>query len=637
MRPDPTTRDGRAIGATKIGDGPPIWRDKSGEVADDPSEGLGKAIWADALCAAACLAVDPFGLGGMVVRAQAGPVRDRFVDVFKRVAVADRPLRKLPPHCPEDRLIGGLDLSATLQSGRPVMQRGVLSEAHGGFVVLPMAERADTSVISTLGSALDRGELELQRDGLSTKISSQISVLALDEGSEAEESIAHALSDRLAFQCDLSPLSIRDWDDTLPPTDELKSAQQNVRSLRASDESVRELAELAALFGVASPRVLLHAVRCAVALSALKHKAGVGSDEIATAARLVIAPRATQLPMVEDDAVEEQEPPDQEPDDAPSEREKNELDQNVDKKLDDEIIDAIEAAIPPDLLARLKIGLAGSPSSVAQSSGEGGEKSSLQRGRPLAARRGKLGGRQRLHLVETLRAAAPWQKLRKRDAVRGKRIHIGSDDIRVRRFKQKDESLTIFVVDASGSSALHRLAEVKGAVELLLAESYARRDHVALISFRESSAELVLPPTRSLVRAKRSLAGLPGGGGTPLALSIDTALQVALDSQRQGRSPRIVFLTDCKANIGYGGRPGRAQAMGDAEAAAVRMASHGFATLLIDTCPRKNPSSQALAEKLGAQHMALPYPSAEGIQAILAAGDARVTSKRPMALDGQGR
>ena len=97
------------------------------------------------------------------------------------------------------------------------------------------------------------------------------------------------------------------------------------------------------------------------------------------------------------------------------------------------------------------------------------------------------------------------------------------DDFRMTRFQQRTRTTTIFVVDASGSSALNRLAEAKGAVELLLADCYVRRDQVALLAFRGKEAELLLPPTRSLVRAKRSLAGLPGGGGTPLAAGIDAA------------------------------------------------------------------------------------------------------------------
>ena len=97
-------------------------------------------------------------------------------------------------------------------------------------------------------------------------------------------------------------------------------------------------------------------------------------------------------------------------------------------------------------------------------------------------------------------------------------------DLRITRLQQRAATATLFVVDASGSSALHRLAEAKGAVELLLAECYVRRDQVGVIAFRGRGAEVLLPPTRSLVRAKRSLAALPGGGGTPLAAGLQAAL-----------------------------------------------------------------------------------------------------------------
>jgi magnesium chelatase subunit D len=102
-------------------------------------------------------------------------------------------------------------------------------------------------------------------------------------------------------------------------------------------------------------------------------------------------------------------------------------------------------------------------------------------------------------------------------ALKPMRIDVRKDDFRIFRLKRRTQTTIIFLVDASGSAAMHRLSEVKGAVELLLADCYVRRDRVALIAFRRKSAELLLPPTRSLVRAKRSLAALAAGGGTPLA------------------------------------------------------------------------------------------------------------------------
>ena len=138
------------------------------------------------------------------------------------------------------------------------------------------------------------------------------------------------------------------------------------------------------------------------------------------------------------------------------------------------------------------------------------------------------------------------------------RILIRKDDFRIARFKQRSETTTIFVVDASGSAALHRLAEAKGAVELLLADCYVRRDQVALIAFRGISAELLLPPTRSLARAKRSLAGLPGGGGTPLAAGLDAAFALADLILRKGQTPTVILLTDGRANVARDGGAGTA-------------------------------------------------------------------------------
>ncbi len=111
--------------------------------------------------------------------------------------------------------------------------------------------------------------------------------------------------------------------------------------------------------------------------------------------------------------------------------------------------------------------------------------------------------------MATLRAAAPWQTIRRRATGRDGVLELRPDDIRLKQAQERSDRLLIFTVDASGSAALARLAEAKGAVELLLAQAYARRDHVALVAFRGAGAEVLLPPTRSLVHTKRRLAALP--------------------------------------------------------------------------------------------------------------------------------
>ncbi len=190
------------------------------------------------------------------------------------------------------------------------------------------------------------------------------------------------------------------------------------------------------------------------------------------------------------------------------------------------------------------------------------------------------------------------------------RVIVRPDDFRIARFKQRSETATIFVVDASGSAALHRLAEAKGAVELLLADCYIRRDQVALIAFRGTIAEILLPPTRSLTRAKRSLAGLPGGGGTPLAAGLDAAFVLADSIKRKGQTPSVIVLTDGRANIARDGAPGRPRAEQDATSAARALQAAGIASVLVDTSQRPGPSGAQLAKDMGARYLPLPHADA---------------------------
>nr|MCU0952503.1 VWA domain-containing protein [Burkholderiaceae bacterium] len=315
------------------------------------------------------------------------------------------------------------------------------------------------------------------------------------------------------------------------------------------------------------------------------------------------------------------------PDDALPDATEGETDDLVprdpDAPLDDRVLAATRAAIPPGLLALLQAGLA--PRSAGGRSGRAGAtRHGLQRGRPVGARRGELRAGARLNVVETLRAAAPWQPLRRAERRAAlapnptrPRVDVRRDDLRIARFTQRAQTSTLFAVDASGSSALHRLAEAKGAVELLLADCYVRRDEVALIAFRGQRADLLLPPTRSLVRAKRSLAGLPGGGATPLAAGLEALLHLALGEQRRGHTPVAVLLTDGRANVARDGTQGRGPGETDALAIARQLRAAGFQSVLIDTSPRPQPAAALLADTMGARYVPLPHADAQRVAAAV--------------------
>ena len=395
-------------------------------------------------------------------------------------------------------------------------------------------------------------------------------------------------------------------------------------TVRVPDELVQALCGAALAWGVASlraPLMALRAVRAAAALAGLEE---ADESHAALAARLVLAPRATRVPAPpEPQEAEAEEPP------PPSEdrTEETQADEDNDNSpadpqaLEDQLIEAMQSALPPGLLAALQAGQ--QRQAQARAAGTAGAlQKHAHRGRPVGTRRGEPRAGARLHVLDTLRAAAPWQRLRQRDATPNprKRIEVRREDFHVVRHRQHRPTTTVFVVDASGSAALHRLAEAKGAVELLLAECYVRRDKVAVLAFRGAGADLLLPPTRSLARAKRALAALPGGGGTPLANAISAALELAQQIARAGDTPVTVFLTDGRANIDRHGAPGRAQATQDAKAAAEAFAVTGLNALLIDTSPQPADAARELSQAMGATYIPLPYAGAAGLtQAVLLA------------------
>lgn len=573
--------------------------------------------WADAALAAALLALDPEGLGGACLRARAGPARDRWLDAVRGLLPDGRPLRKLPLHAGDGRLLGGLDLAATLRAGRPVAERGVLAEADGGLVLLAMAERLPPATAARLAAVLDAGEVVVERDGLALRHPARVALVALDEG-EADERPAAALLDRLALLVDLEPVGgARAAVDPGWSRAAVAAARGRLPGVTADDATLEALAATAAALGVDSARSVLLALRAARAAAALGGRERVADGDAAAAARLVLAPRALRLPPPpgEDVPPAAAEPPAGEPPEA-------ERPQEPRPPPADLVLAAALAAIPAGLLARLK--LAGGDLRRARTAGKAGSpRRAAARGRPVGSRRGELRAGARLNVVETLRAAAPWQPLRRADAtVPHGRVQVRPDDFRVTRLKHKSRATTIFVVDASGSAAFQRLAEAKGAVELLLAQCYVRRDQVALLAFRGAGAELLLPPTRSLARAKRSLAGLPGGGGTPLAAGLDAALALADAARRRGETPVVVLLTDGRANVARDGAPGRARAERDALAAARGLRAAGLTALLVDTSPRPQPAARQLAAELGGPYLPLPYADAAALSRAVRAGAA---------------
>ena len=562
-----------------------------------------EARWNRAGLAAALFALDPRAIGGLWLRARTGPVRDRFLAALTG---ATGRLPKIAPQITDESLYGGLDLAGTLETGRLVTRTGILHAGHGALH-LTMAERARGGLAARLAAARDAGGPGL---------------LAVDEGIEADERLDGALSDRLALHLDLDGLPLSDAPAFAIP--DLTEARALYPSVIAGDEARDALVRTAVMLGIDSLRAPLLALAAARGLAALGGADAIEEGEVEGAVELVLAPRATRLPA----------PPEEEEEDGRDEEAEGPNPDEDDTRDDEDGPDPENDDLPPDLAERLieaaravlPDGVLGPAASAAPrgagSGGAGARHSGNRRGRPLPPRPGHPGEGRRIDIVATLRAAAPWQPIRRAQHPDRAGLQIRPADIRLKRFEEQSDRLVVFAVDASGSAAAARLAEAKGAVELLLSQAYARRDQVALIGFRKDGAEILLPPTRSLVQTKRRLAGLPGGGGTPLAAGLRAAADLAVQMRRRGLSPLLAVLTDGRGNIALDGRADRRQAAEDARQMARLIRTEGLEAVVLDTAVRPQAALSELAREMGGRYLPLPRADASRLGAALQAADA---------------
>jgi magnesium chelatase subunit D len=612
-----------------------------------PEDTQGLETWNDALTSLQLLQIDPCGFGGIWLRAPFGPVRERWL---RHLLAAGLNTVKLPGSVDMERLLGGIDLSLTLQTGSLHMQSGLLQQADQGVVCISMAERFPAALMTPMTQAMDTQSLPPLRmsDGSESATRTQFGVVALDESMDDEPPIGKSLQERLGLWFDLQALAPSDVPelefsqlsqgnasdqalDIRIPADKLRQARLLLPQIQWSDDQALAVCATALGLGIDSLRTPTLALRVACCHAALNMRSAVSEDDLEFAARRVLAPRATRwpAPAEQQSAPEPETASDQEPAPDPSQEAAQEPPDNqaqqdpppADQASQDEpsknnpsaedlqemMIASALASLPPNLLDSL---LTKTGSSQGNTSGRSGQfRSGMQRGRPLPPRPGRPAGHARLHVLATLRAAAPKQRLR--SASGPGRVAIRSEDFHVHRYQQNSSSCMILALDASGSAALQRLSEAKGAVELLLQQSYARRDSVCIVAFRGSKAQLLLPMTRSLVRAKRAMTGLPGGGGTPLALALKMACEQSIQLQRQGVTPILVVLSDGRANVTLQGLGGRVQAQADALQWVQQWRQTGHRSLWIDTSIQPDPQVQNLADAMGASYMPMPQVQAQ--------------------------
>jgi len=580
-------------------------------------------------------------IGGVLLSGQKGTAKSTIVRALAAL-LPDKEVVTLPLNATEDRILGSIDLEKALKYGEQHFEAGILAKAHNQILYIDEVNLLSESLVNTILDVAASGVNRVEREGISYEHPCRfilVGTMNPEEGGlkpqlldrfgffvDVNASInvrerIEIMTKRLAYEADSESFCRKYADKEQELLSQILQAQGQFESIELDDNILHLIADVCMKASCAGHRGDLALALGAKALAAFRNKSKVDLKEVMDVRDLALIHRlrSAQNEKQEKQDENQQDEQDENHDSAQNEnQDKNPendfpLDQDLEMEIPsfdfenpakeeenqkEELFDMAEAYQVGNILETDK-------DKIQRSKGNGKRsktKTNTKSGRYIKVKypKGKI---EDLAFDATLRAAAPFQAIRKKN---GLKVNIQQSDFREKVREKRIGNTILFLVDASGSMGVQkRMVEAKTAVFSLLQDAYKKRDRVALMSFRGEEAEMILPPTRSIDLAYRMLQDIKTGGRTPLAHALEqmnTSLK-ALSSKDKELLPVIVLLTDGKANWVEGKTNPLQAAYKNAE----NLANESAKIVLVDTETGflKLGLGNKLAEKMEAEYIRL--------------------------------